>query len=69
MARPLRIQVSNGWNHVTARGTERRDIFRDETGYRHFLNLLEEMTERYGVKIHAYVLMPNHYPALFMKHE
>jgi len=61
MARPLRINVRDGWYHVTARGTERRVIFPDESCHRHFLELLEEMTERHRVKLHAYVLMPNHY--------
>ncbi len=60
MARPLRIQIPDGWYHVTARGTERRAILTDEACYRHFLDLLEEMTGRYRVKVHAYVLMPNH---------
>jgi hypothetical protein len=36
MARPLRIQRPGGWHHVTARGNERRAIFRvdrvDEDG-------------------------------------
>jgi REP element-mobilizing transposase RayT len=30
MARPLRIEVAGGWYHVTARGNERRHIFRDD---------------------------------------
>ncbi len=61
MARPLRINVPDGWYHVTARGTDRRVIFPDESCHRHFLELLEEMTVRHRVNLHAYVLMPNHY--------
>lgn len=60
MGQPLRIQMSGGWYQVTMRGTERRAIFSDERGYRHFLELLEEMAERFRVRIHAYVLMVNH---------
>lgn len=60
MARPLRIPVVGGWYHVTARGTERRALFTEEACYRHFLKLLEGMAERYRVKVHSYVLMPNH---------
>ena len=37
MARPLRIEVENGWHHVTARGNERRAVFRDDTDRRRFL--------------------------------
>jgi putative transposase len=61
MARPLRIQVSDGWYHVTARGIERRAIFTDGVCCRHFLDLLQEVSGRYRVKVHAFVLMPNHF--------
>lgn len=64
MTRPLRIDVEGGWYHVTARGTERRTIFPDETYCMHFLELLERMSERYGVEVHAYCLMGNHYHLL-----
>jgi hypothetical protein len=42
---------------VAARGIERRAIFRDRRDHNHFLDLLGGMRERYGVEIHAYVLM------------
>ena len=57
MARPLRVDVAGGWYHVTARGTERRTIFEDARDHEHFLELLAEMTARYGVEVHAYALM------------
>ena len=61
MARPLRVDRANGWYHVTARGIERRDIFVDTRSREHFLELLEETTLRFRLKVHAYVLMSNHY--------
>ena len=61
MARPLRIDVENGWYHVMSRGIERRTIFPDKSYCFHFLDLVGEMAERYGVEVHAYVLMGNHY--------
>jgi len=61
MARHLRIDIENGWYHITARGTERRSLFPDDSYSVHFLELLEEMSLRYGVEIHAYCLMGNHY--------
>jgi putative transposase len=64
MSRPLRIDVEGGWYHVTARGIERRAIFQEVRDYEHFLGLLEEMTSRYGVELHAYALMVNHYHLL-----
>lgn len=64
MARPIRIEVAGGWYHVTARGNERRAIFRDEADRRRWLALGEEWVGRFGVRVHAYVLMDNHYHVL-----
>ncbi len=61
MARPLRIDIPDGWYHVTSRGLERRAIFKERADYRHFLDLLAAIPERYGIKIHAYVLLNNHF--------
>lgn len=64
MARPLRVDVPGGWYHVTARGNERKAIFRDDEDRRRFLDRVAEATERFGVNVHAYVLMDNHYHLL-----
>ena len=61
MARPLRIEYPGGWYHVTARGNERRAIFRDDRDRAHFLALLENMVGRFALLLHGYVLMDNHY--------
>jgi REP element-mobilizing transposase RayT len=47
--------------HVTARGNERRAIVRDDQDRQLFVTTLVEMVERFGVRVHAYCLMPNHY--------
>ena len=64
MTRPLRINLAGGWYHVTARGNERRVIYRDDEDRDHFLNLVAEMVELFQLHVHAYVLMPNHYHLL-----
>ena len=64
MARALRIERVGGRFHATARGNERKNIFRDDTDRFHFLALLSELPERFGVALHAYVLMDNHYHLL-----
>lgn len=64
MARPIRINVAGGWYHVISRGTERRVIYEENPEYAHFLDLLGEMCGRFRLRIHAYVLMPNHYHLL-----
>src|SRR5438067_761716 len=61
MARPLRIEFSGAWYHVSARGNERRAIFRSEADRRRFLELLGEDCARFDLRLHGYVLMPNHY--------
>lgn len=64
MARPLRIERPGGRYHVTARGNERKAIYRADEDRFHFLGVLAEAVERYGVKVHAYVLMDNHFHLL-----
>ncbi|HVM62058.1 MAG TPA: transposase [Verrucomicrobiae bacterium] len=64
MARPLRIDLVDGWYHVTARGNERRAIVRDDGDRVHWRELLEEWVERYGLRLHAYVLLDNHHHLL-----
>src|SRR5439155_13731412 len=61
MARPLRIERPGGWYHLTARGNERRPIFRDARDRKHFCQLLTEVVSRFQVRLHGYVLMVNHY--------
>src|SRR5206468_9907300 len=61
MARPLRIERPGGWYHITARGNERRPIFRDDREREHFCQLLAEMVDSFHVRLHGYVLMDNHY--------
>jgi putative transposase len=64
MARPLRIERVGGRFHATARGNERRPIVRDDTDRFRFLELLSQMPERFGVRLHAYGLMDNHFHLL-----
>ncbi|HXJ75096.1 MAG TPA: transposase [Candidatus Dormibacteraeota bacterium] len=61
MARPLRVLMAGGWYHVSSRGNRRAALFLHEADRRRFLGLLSEVPERFGVEIHAFVLMDNHY--------
>jgi REP element-mobilizing transposase RayT len=47
--------------HVTARGAERRANVRDDLDGRHFLQLLGELAERFGTRVHGWVLLDNHF--------
>jgi putative transposase len=64
MTRPLRIQYPGAVYHVTCRGNERRDIFRDDPDRRTFLEILTESQAIYNVKLYAAVLMGNHFHLL-----
>ncbi len=64
MARPLRFEIEDALYHITARGNERKQIFIEEEDNKKFITLLSELPGRYGVNIHAYVLMSNHYHLL-----
>lgn len=64
MARPLRIEFAGAFYHITARGNERKDIFKSISDRDRFLSYLESATERYGAVVHAYCLMTNHYHLL-----
>jgi putative transposase len=64
MARPLRVEFAGAAYHVMARGNEGRAVFRDDQDRRRFLDTLAEMVERFGVRLHAYCLMPNHHHLL-----
>ena len=60
MARQLRLEHPGAVWHITSRGNERKDIFRDDKDRETFLGLLTEAVAVFGWKLHAYVLMANH---------
>lgn len=64
MGRPHRIQGSGIWYHVVNRGVAREPIFFDACDRTEFLRLLGLAHERFGVRVHAYCLMTNHYHLL-----
>ncbi|MBW3671825.1 MAG: transposase [Acidobacteria bacterium] len=64
MSRQLRIEFPGAIHHVTSRGNERRNIYRDERDRRRFLEILEEVVILRRWVLHAWVLMSNHYHLL-----
>src|SRR3981081_1644408 len=61
MARPTRVDFPGAWYHVLNRGIEKRAIFRSRRCYEKFIELLSSMPKRFGVRLHRYVRMGNHY--------
>ena len=64
MSRPQRIEFENAYYHVMNRGAGRRDIFDDDNDREQFLATIKEAHRQFGVEIHAYCLMSNHYHLL-----
>ncbi len=64
MARPIRVEFTDAVYHVTARGNERKAIYRDDQDRQRFLETVQEAHDRFGMVIHAYCLMANHYHLL-----
>ena len=61
MARSLRIQYEGAVYHVSSRGNERKEIFKDEIDRKAFLDLLTDSLKTYSVILYCYVLMENHF--------
>lgn len=61
MARKLRYEEEGGLYHVINRGNYRHPVFGSVGAAQAFEATLWETLKRYGWKLHAYVLMSNHY--------
>jgi len=61
MARKLRLEHEGATYHVINRGNYRRDVFGSVGAAQAFLGALDEACEQYGWRLHAYVIMRNHY--------
>jgi len=60
MPRGPRIHQPGGLYHVILRGNNRQKIFDGDYSHKAFLSLLTEGTRRFGYRVHAFCLMPNH---------
>ncbi len=64
MPRPLRIEFENACYHVMNRGAGQRKIYKTSFHRNKFIELLGESNKLFGIEIHAYCLMDNHYHLL-----
>jgi len=60
MGRKPRDLTTSQWQHIGHRGNDRQDIFSGDGDRVLFELLMAESFERFGVELHAYVLMSNH---------
>jgi putative transposase len=64
MARLPRLSLPGYPHHVIQRGNNRQAIFSSAADYQALLDLIEENAKKFGVALHAYVLMSNHFHLL-----
>ncbi len=64
MARKAREEYPGAVYHVLDRGDRRKAIFRDDEDRKLFLATLGQACQRIGWRVHAWVLMSNHYHLL-----
>ena len=60
MPRKPRIHLPGGFYHVMAHGNGGQEILLEPRDGRLFLDMLAEACGRFGVRVHAWCLMPNH---------
>jgi putative transposase len=61
LARQIRIEFPGAFYHVFSRGNQKQPVFLSDDDRFFFLKCLREAYEKFGVIVHAYCLMPNHY--------
>lgn len=62
---PRRVRITEpGYYHVISRGVEKRNVYLEDRDYDMFLDILVEIFKKYGVTLHSYCLMTNHYHLL-----
>jgi REP element-mobilizing transposase RayT len=64
MARKARVEFAGAVYHLIDRGDRQEAIFRDDTDRKGFLATLGQVCARTGWRVHAFVLMTNHYHLL-----
>ena len=64
MARLPRLTLAGYPHHVIQRGNNRQPIATDTPDFQTLLTLIDESAKQFGVALHAYVLMGNHFHLL-----
>jgi REP element-mobilizing transposase RayT len=64
MSRPLRIEYPGAFYHVISRGNAGDAIFKTRRDHEKFIEYMDRAVENFGIRIHTYCLMTNHYHLL-----
>ncbi len=60
MARLPRYTISNQCQHIIQQGSDWQQVFFEEQDYQYFHDCLDAASFNYELKVHAFVLMPDH---------
>jgi REP element-mobilizing transposase RayT len=69
MPRSPRQDYEGAWQHAMNRGIDRQAVFRGDDDRRLFCDCLAEAMPRYGVQVHAWCLLGNHFHLLLLSEE
>lgn len=61
MLRVGRVDVGGEVYHILNRANARVQIFENDTDYQQFELILEEAVDKFGMRLLAYCIMPNHW--------
>ena len=59
--RPPRLRLARTYFHVMSRGINKWNLFLDEFDRQRFMWILAAACKRYGIQVHAFCLMGNHF--------
>lgn len=69
MPRISRGLVDGSVYHIINRGNGGQVVFRKDTDYEAFIDIMKEAKIQYSINIFAYCLMPNHFHIVLMPHQ
>lgn len=61
MARPLRIDFPGARHHVMNRASRREAFLHNDAACAMAIDVISEVPERFGARVHGYALMPDHF--------
>ncbi|MEA3315538.1 MAG: SapC family protein [Campylobacterota bacterium] len=64
MARKVRVFIENTPQHIILKSIDNTILFKDESDYLFFIDILNNLTSKIDIYIHSYVLMPKYFEFL-----
>ena len=61
MGRKHRVDPPGTWHHITNHSVDSTPLYQDDNDRRRFTEILDQVAARYGIEVHTWCLMGNHY--------